>query len=332
MDYKLVIKDIESGKFEKIYFLHGEEAFFIDVISDAIIKNAMDETDRDFNQSIYYGKDTDINNLIADARGYPMGPQRRVVILKEAQDFKNIDELDMYFSAPSETTVFVVCYKYKKFDTRKKLIKSAAANGLVFKSDKIPDYKLVEWVNAYVKNSGYGITPKAAMLLAEFLGNDLGRIVNELEKLHILVEKGTVINEIHVEENIGISKDYNVFELVNAVAVRDVSKANKIVDYFNHNPKAGPLIVVVSNLFAHFSKLMRIHFLENKSRDAIANALKVHPFVAGELLNSSKIYNPKKLAANIAILHEYDLKSKGIDNVSFEEGQLMKELLFKLLN
>jgi DNA polymerase III subunit delta len=170
------------------------------------------------------------------------------------------------------------------------------------------------------------------MLLAEFLGNDLSRIVNELDKLQILVEKGTTINEIHIEENIGISKDYNVFELINAVGARNVEKANRIVDYFDHNPKATSIIVVISNLFNHYSRLMRIHFIENKSREAIAASLKVHPFVAGELVNSSKIYNPKKIAANIAVLHEYDLKSKGVGNSSFTEGQLMKELIFRLMH
>lgn len=332
MDHKQIIKDIEGGKFEKIYFLHGEEALFIDLITDAIVKHALQEHERDFNQSIIYGKEADALSLISEAKGYPMMAERRLVVVKEAQDFRGIEDLLPYFEEPSDQTILVINYKYKKYDTRKKSMKAVAKNGLVFKSDKVKEYRLPDWIKDHVISKGYSISPKASMLLAEFLGNDLSRIVNEVAKLEILVEKGTTINEIHIEENIGISKDYNVFELINAVGARNIEKANRIVDYFDHNPKATSIIVVVSNLFNHYSRLMRIHFLENKSREAIASALKVHPFVAGELLNSSKIYKPKKIAANIAVLHEYDLKSKGVNNSSFTHGQLMKELVFRLMH
>ncbi len=332
MDHLQIIKQIEAKQFEKIYFLHGEEAYYIDAITNAILANALEEHERDFNQSILYGKDTDALSLISDAKGYPMMAERRVVVLKEAQDFKGMEDLAPYFEAPSDQTIFVINHKYKNYDSRKKSIKAAAKNGLVFKSDKVPEYKLSDWIASFVKTKGFGITPKAAMLLAEFLGNDLSKIINELDKLAILVEAGTTINEIHIEENIGISKDYNVFELTNAVSVRDVSKALKIVDYFAHNPKSTSIIVVISNLFNHYSRLMKIHFLENKSKEAVAGALRVHPFVATQMIASSKIYNPKKIAANIAILHEFDLKSKGINNSSFSEGELMKEMIFRLMH
>lgn len=332
MDHKDLIKQIEAKNFEKIYFLHGEEAYYIDKITDAIIANALEDHERDFNQSILYGKDSDAGSLIAEAKGYPMMAERRLVILREAQDFKGLEDLKSYFDAPSDKTIFVINYKYKNYDSRKKAMKAVAKNGIVFKSEKIKEYRLASWIESHVKSSGYGITPKASMLLAEFLGNDLSKITNELDKLEILVEKGTVINEIHVEENIGISKDYNVFELVNAIGLRDVSKANKIVDYFVHNPKAGSIIMVVSNLFGHYSKLMKIHFLPNKSKENISGELRVHPFVASQLMNSAKIYNPKKIAANIAILHEFDLKSKGIGNSSFTHGQLMKEMVYRLMH
>lgn len=332
MDHKLIIKDIESGKFEKIYFLHGEEPLFMDLITAALIKHALQDHERDFNQTILYGKEADALSVISEAKGYPMMAERRLVVIKEAQDFKGMEDLISYFEAPNDQTILVINHKYKTYDTRKKSMKAVAKNGLVFKSEKIKEYRLPDWIKEHVISKGYSISPKASMLLAEFLGNDLSRIVNEIDKLEILVEKGTTINEIHIEENIGISKDYNVFELINAVGARNVLKANQIVDYFDHNPKATSIIVVVSNLFNHYSRLMRIHFLQNKSREAIASALKVHPFVAGELLNSSKIYNPKKIAANIAVLHEYDLKSKGVGNTSFTHGQLMKELVFRLMH
>lgn len=332
MDYNSLIKEIEAKNFEKIYFLHGEEAFYIDKITNSIVKNALEEHERDFNQSIVYGKDVEVNSLISEAKQYPMMAERRVVVLKEAQDFKAFDDLESYFNAPSDTTIFVVNYKYKNFDSRKKVMKLAGKNGVVFKSEKVAEYRLVSWIEGFVKDSGYGITPKASLLLAEFLGNDLSKITNEIDKLQILVEKGTTINEIHIEENIGISKDYNVFELINAIGLRDVSKANQIIDYFDHNPKAGSIIMVVSNLYNHFARLMKIHFLENKSKDSVAGALKVHPFVASQLMNSAKIYNPKKIAANIAILYEFDLKSKGIGNASSTHGQLMKEMTYRLMH
>jgi len=332
MEHLQIIRQIEAKQFEKIYFLHGEEAYYIDAITNAILANALEDHERDFNQTILYGKDTDALSLISDAKGYPMMAERRVVVLKEAQDFKGMEDLLAYFEAPSDQTVFVINYKYKNYDSRKKSIKAAAKNGIVFKSEKVPEYKLSDWIGNYVKTQGFGIAPKAIMLLAEFLGNDLSKIINELDKLAILVEKGTTINEIHIEENIGISKDYNVFELVNAVSVRDVTKALTIVDYFNHNPKSTSIIVVISNLFNHYSRLMKIHFLENKSKAAIAGALRVPPFVAAQMMASAKIYNPKKIAANIAILHEFDLKSKGINNSSFPEGALMKEMVFRLMH
>lgn len=304
----------------------------MDLITAAVVKHALQDHERDFNQTILYGKDADVLSLISELKGYPMMSERRLVVLKEAQDFKAMEDLVSYFESPSSQTVFVINYKYKTYDTRKKSMKSVAKNGLVFKSEKIKEYRLPDWIKEKVVSMGYSISPKACMLLAEFLGNDLSRIVNELDKLQILVEKGTTINEIHIEENIGISKDYNVFELINAIGARNVEKANRIVDYFDHNPKATSIIVVISNLFNHFSRLMRIHFIENKSRESIAASLKIHPYVAGELVNSSKIYNPKKIAANIAVLHEYDLKSKGVGNSSFTDGQLMKELIFRLMH
>lgn len=332
MNHLSIIKDIKAKKFEKIYFLHGEEAYYIDAITDAIVENALEEHERDFNQFISYGKDSEPLSIISQAKEYPMMAERRLVVLKEAQDFKGMEDLLPYFESPSDQTIFVINYKYKKYDSRKKTMKAAAKNGLVFNSEKVPEYKLVDWMSNFVKSKGFGITPKANMLLAEFLGNDLSKISNELDKLQILLEKGTTINEVHIEENIGISKDYNVFELTNAIGIRDVHKANVIVDYFSHNPKASSIVPIVSNLFNHFSRLMKIHFLGNQSREALATALKVHPFVVGQLTNSAKIYNPKKVAANIAILHEFDLKSKGIGNSTFSEGELMKEMIYRLMH
>lgn len=332
MDYKLIIKDIKAKKFEKIYFLHGEEAYFIDAISNVIEANALEEHERDFNMSVLYGKETDAISLISELNTYPMMAERRLVILKEAQYFKDLDDLEKYFEKPADTSIFVVCYKHKTYDARKKSMKAAAKNGLVFKSDKVKEYLLVDWINAHVKSIGYEITSKASTLLAEFIGNDLSRIVNEIEKLTILIPSGTQINDVHIEQNIGVSKDYNVFELTNAIQSSDSLKSFKIIQYFENNPKATDITVVISNLFRLFSNIMRIHFLPNKSQEAIAKALGVHPFVAGELLKARANFDPRKLASNIETLHEFDLKAKGVGNSSASQGELMREMIFKLLN
>lgn len=332
MDHNIVLKDIKQKKLEKVYFLHGEEPYYIDVITKALLEHVLEEHERDFNQTIVYGKEQEVTSLIADLRSYPMMSDRRLVVLKEAQEMKDIDKLEAYFENPTDTTVFVVNYKHKTFDSRKKLIKLAASNGLVYKSDKVRDYQMTDWIRSYVKTHGYEISSKATMLLVEFLGTDIGKVANELDKLSLLIQKGTTINEVHIEENIGISKDYNIFELTNSLGTYDVPKAFRIVKYFEHNPKAAPLVLVVPTLFKFFSQLMRIHFLQNKSKDAIASVLKVHPFVAGELLSSSKIYNPKKIAANMQILHEYDLKSKGVGAAGTSESELMKEMIYRLMH
>jgi DNA polymerase-3 subunit delta len=308
MDHKLVIKNIKEGRFDKIYFLHGEEPYFIDQITDAIIEHSMEDHERDFNQVILYGKEAEPLSLISELKGYPMMGQRKLVVLKEAQEFKQLDQLESYCENPSDTTIFVINYKYKTYDSRKKIIKSATKNGLLFKSEKIKDYLMSDWVQS-------------------------NRIVNEIEKLSIILEKGTAINDVHIEENIGISKDYNVFELTNALAQRDLLKALKIVDYFEHNPKATDMVVVVANLFKFFTQLMRIHFLPNKSKEAVANSLKLHPYVAGELINASRNFNPKVLARNVELLYDYDLKSKGVGSTgAVGQGDLMREMVFQLIN
>ncbi len=332
MDSKSIIKDIKAGKFLPVYVLHGDEAYYIDEISDAIQEHALEEHERDFNQSIVYGKEADLLTLISDLRSYPLMSERRLLILKEAQDFKLLEELNAYIENPLSSTVLVICHKYKAIDARKKLLKSAAKVGVIFKSDKVKEYQLVDWTLNMVKAKGFGITSKANMLLVESLGNDLSRIVNEINKLAIFIESGTTINEVHIEENIGISKDYNIYELANAVAVKDYLKAMKIVNYFDQNLKPGDFIPIYSSLFKFFTQIMRIHFLPNKSQEAVARALQIHPFVANGLLSSKNNYSPKKIAANIELLHIYDLKAKGVGNQSMPAGELMRELVFQLLH
>lgn len=332
MDHKSIIQEIKNKHFKPIYLLHGEEPYYIDLISRAIIANALEEHERDFNQSVFYGSDSEVLSIISEAKGYPMMAERRLVVIREAQDLKDFEILEKYCAKPELSTVLVIMYKGKKFDSRKKIFKEISKNGLVFSSDKLKDYQLVDWINNYLKTTDFSITPKATSLLADYLGNDLSKIINELDKLALLLQKGTTINEVHIDENIGISKDYNVFELTNAIAVRDVNKAFTIVNYFEHNPKAGELVVIIPSIFNFFFKLMRIHFSNNKSTDALIQLLKIHPFAVKELVNASKLYPPKMISRNISYLHEYDLKSKGLNNDSFSKADLMKELIYKIMH
>jgi DNA polymerase-3 subunit delta len=333
MDHKAILSSIEKKQFHPIYLFHGEEPFFIDVLSEAIVKNALEDHERDFNQTIVYGKDCVPIEVVGLSKQFPMMSERSLVVIREAQDIKKWEDFEDYFANPQPSTILVICHKHKKMDARSKAFKALAKTGIVFQSDKVKDYQLVTWIMAYVKEHGFDITDKAANLLAEFLGNDLTKIMNELEKLSILLEKGTRINDVHIEENIGISKDYNVFELVNAIGEKDILKANKIVAYFGQNPKAAHPTVIISNLFTLFSRLMEVHFLPVKTPDAVAAHQKVHPFVAKETLRQSRLHNPKKIAKNIGILKQYDLKSKGVGGYSnVSEGDLLKELVFLLLH
>jgi len=331
MEAKEIIKKIKAGNLSNLYLLHGEEPYYIDIISEAIIQHALPEHERDFNQSVLYGKDVELAALLSELKSYPMTAERRVVVLKEAQDFKQLDDLEAYFEQPNDTTVFVICYKYKFIDGRKKYLKTVLNHGVVFKSEKVREYQLSEWIQRYIKSIGYDITSKAAMLLVEFLGNDLSRIVNEVDKLSILIEKGTTINDTHIEENIGISKDYNAFELTNAVAKKDSVKAMKIVQYFEYNPKALEFSNLMAAFFKHFSQLMRIHFFPVKTKEALAQNLGLHQFVVGELLISKNLYDPKKIASVISLLHQYDLKSKGVGNANASHPELLRELVFQIM-
>lgn len=332
MDYKAILKDIRDKKFQPVYALHGEEPYFIDVIADAIVENCLEEHERDFNQTIFYGRDADALTVASEAKGFPMMAERRLVVIREAQDMKTLYDLESYIANPNPGTVLVIAHKYKSMDGKRKMMKELPKAGIVFKSEKVKDYQLTEWIAAYVKSIGFGITSKAAALLGEFLGNDLSRIVNELEKLSIVLEGGTEISDVHIEENIGISKDYNIFELTNAIAARDSLKVFQIAHYFEKNPKDHSIVMIISNLFSFYTNLMRIHFLQQKTQEAVASKLRVHPFVARQLMQTANSYPPKILAANVAVLHEYDLKSKGLGNATFTEGELMREMLYKLLS
>lgn len=329
-----ILLDLKNKIYSPVYFLYGEEAYFIDVISDYIEKNVLNDIEKEFNQTIIYGKDTDIPTLISYARRFPMMSNYQVILVKEAQDLNKLEELEPYILNAMESTLLVLCYKYEKIDRRKSLFKSIEKKGILFESARIYENKIPEWIAEYVRKQNYSISAKASFLLSEFLGNDISKIVNEISKLIINIPEKQEITEEYVERNIGISKDFNIFELQKALGKKDVFKANQIINYFGDNPRENPLVKVIPLLYSYFSKILVYSHLEDKSRNNAAAALSVNPFFVMDYQQAATKYSPAKLVSIISILREYDLKSKGVDSsgTSFPDGELMRELIFKILH
>lgn len=335
MKFEDIIAQLKKREFKPVYFLHGPEPYYIDIIVDLISSTALAEHERDFNQTVLYAKDTAPLSIVDAALRLPMMAEYNVVIVKEAQDYSKAaqwEQLEKYVENPSSSTILVFAHKYKTIDKRSRFYKVASKKALVFESESIKDYQLAAWVKNYIKEKKYQITDKAIALITEFIGNDLSRIVNELEKLFITVPQATQINEKHIEQNIGISKDYNVFELVNAVADRDIIKANKIIHYFGQNPKATHITVVLANLHSFYVKLFKVHFAKTNDLAKIASMLKVPPFVAKELLKNKMDHPAKQISRNFSLLRHYDLLAKGVGNSGGNDEELMKELIYKLLH
>lgn len=335
-----IIKDIKARKFKPVYLLHGEESYYIDQVTDYIEDKLLNDAEKGFNQTVLYGKDTDMATVLGAAKRYPMMSDYQVVIVKEAQDLKwakeegNSKEAEFvlnYFEKPLPSTILVLAFKYANFDKRKKIYKAINKSGLIFQSDPVRDYKLVPWIEDFVKEKGYKIDQQASALMAEYLGTDLSKIANEIEKLMLNVSKEVTINTDLVQKNIGISKEYNVFELQKALAVRNVLKCNQIIDYFASNPKANPTVMVLANLGGYFTKLLKYHYVQNKA-DA-ASALGVSPFFIKDYEVAARNYNTGKVFQVISLLREYDLKSKGLNSsVNVSDGELYKELIFKIIH
>jgi len=332
--YDEIIKQFKSKTLHPIYFLHGEEAFYIDSIVDTAVNSILDESERDFNQTVLYAKDTAPIAVVDDALRLPMMSEHQVVVLKEAQNYKSNhwEAFEKYFESPSPTTILIIAHKYKKLDKRSRIYKILKKNAVIFESELVKDYKLQGWISDYVKKKKFRITDKAIALVAEFVGNDLSRVVNELEKLFIVIKEGEEINEKHIEKHIGISKDYNVFELVNAVLERDIVKANKIIKYFGENPKATHITVILGSLYGLYARLFKAHFAKTNDPNQLAVALKIHPYPAKELLKNKRKHPAKMISRNFSILREYDLLAKGVGNSSTPDSELMKELVYKLLH
>lgn len=355
MTYEQIITELKNKKYRPVYFLTGEEPYFIDIISDYIIDNALAPDEKEFNQAVLYGKDIDAATIVDYAKHFPMMSNYQVVVIKEAQEVRNLipggsvkgdnyetpklkntdtkkTPFEVYIENPVPTTILVICYKYKKLDKRRSFYKVLDKKDFVFESMKLYDSQVPAWINQYLRKKKYTLTPIAAQLLNDYLGSDLSRIVNELSKLVINIPAGTQITEAHIEQNIGISKDYNSFELQNALGKRDIYKANQIAIYFASNPKENPILKTIPVIYSYFSKLLLIHCQKDKSQDGVARFLGVSPRFAGEYVEAALNYSVEKLYTIIGLMREYDLKAKGVENDSTTPGELLRELIFKILH
>ena len=335
MNFDDILRDIKAGKFSPIYFLHGEEPYFIDRIEEAVDRHALSEGEKGFNQTVLYGKDVDHLTLLDYLRRYPMMSERQVVILREAQEMKSLGELAGYFEKPMPSTVFVVCHKHKKYDMRTKLGKVLASKALVFESKKLYDNQVPDWIAAFCRAKKRSIEMPAAELIAEYLGADLAKVANELDKLALNLPAETTITANHVQEYIGISKDYNVFELQRAFALRDLAKIARIQQYFAANIRKNPLIVTIASLHAYFTKVYMLHFLQTAGDAEMSKALDLRSdFFLKEYKLAARNYPLQQTEYILHVLREYDLRAKGVDTDTTNTGdeELMKEMFFKILH
>lgn len=331
--FDTIVNNLKNKIYSPIYLLQGDEPYFIDVITDLIEKGVLDENEREFNLSIFYGKESEVGNIIDAAKSFPMMASYQVIIVKEAQSLKNIEQLEAYCKQPQPTTILVLCHKYKTVDKRKALYK-AVSKHVCFESKTLYDNQIPRWITDYLTSKKYSITPQAVNLIAECIGNDLTKIANELGKLVINVPPSQKITEKEVEENVGILKDYNTFEYVKSLITRDILKANKIVNHFISNPKEFPLVLIIGLTFNYFLKLVIIHKLtpqERANNNTVAAAIGVNPFIVPEYQTAARNYNLMKVVRIISILREYDLKAKGIDS-SLPYSEILKEMTFKILH
>ena len=333
-DVKQIVADLKEKRLKPIYFLMGEEPYYIDKISEFIEDNVLTDAEKGFNQVVLYGRDITVDDIVSNAKRFPMMSDYQVVIVKEAQDLhRTIEQLKSYVEQPQTSTVLVINYKYKTLDKRKSLHKALKKNGaVIFESKKLYENKIADWIRRVLKGNKYDISPKAAQMLVEFLGTDLSKIDNELNKLKIVLPERTQILPDHIEKNIGISKDYNNFELRKAIGFKDEVKAYKIVKYFADNPKDNPMVVTVALLYNFFSQLLKLHGLHDKSPRAVASSLKINPYFANEYITASRNFPMKKVSQVVNLLRSYDVKNKGVGAHAVPQGDLLKELLFRIFN
>ncbi len=328
-----IVAAIKKGLVKPIYFLMGEEPYYIDKISEYIENNVLDASEKGFNQVVMYGRDVTIEEIVSSAKRFPMMAEKQVIIVKEAQDLsRTIDHLLSYAQNPQPSTVLVLNYKYKKLDKRKKLYKAIEKCGVIFNSKKLYDNQVSDWIRRVLGGKNYKIEPKAAQMLVEFLGTDLSKIYNELEKLITILPEGAIISSDDIEENIGISKDFNNFELKKAVGEKQIVKANRIINYFAENPKRNPLVLTIALLNSFFTQLLQYHGLENKDKFTVAKSLGVNPYFVADYASAAAKYPMRKVSQIIGLLREADMKSKGVGANNLSQSDILKELIFKIMH
>lgn len=332
--YEEIVRNLRNKVYAPVYFLMGEEDYYIDRISDYIIDTVLTDTEKEFNLTVLYGSDTDIATIINAAKRYPMMSKYQVVAVREAQALRNLDELVYYLQKPLESTILVMCYKHGALDRRKKLVAELEKAGVLFESKKLKDAQLPGFITSYLKRKQVEIEPKASEMMAEFVGTDLNRMAGELEKLVITLPAGQRrITPEQIERNIGISKDYNNFELRNALIEKDVLKANRIIKYFEENPKNNPLQVTLAVLFNFFANLMLVYYAPDKSDRGIAAHLGLRsPWQAKDYENAMKRYTGVKVMQIVGAIRQCDAKSKGVGNSSVSDGELLRELVCFILH
>ena len=333
-----VLKALEEKQYAPLYFLQGEEPYYIDRIANYIENEILTEAEKSFNLIVAYGKDQTISELLAQARRFPMMAERQVVIMKEAQENPDLKKeecqklLVNYIKAPQPATLLVFAHKHKTLDGRKPLSKLLDQQAILVTTKKLYDSQVPAWISQYVKEKELNITEKAIRMLQEFVGNTLGRLANEIEKISINLEKGDKIDDEAVQQYIGISKEYNVFELQKALTNKDVLKANQIIQYLAANPKTNPIIPIIALLSTFFSKLLLVHHAKDKTKKNLATVLQVRPYFVDDYLLAAQHYPLQKIIDNINYLHPADLQAKGVDNPTIIERQILKELVFKLIH
>lgn len=331
--FEEIMSDLKNRIYKPVYFLAGEESYYIDLITDYIESNVLPEAEKAFNQIVLYGEDTTIQAIIETSWRFPMMSNHQVIIVKEAQSLKKIDDLLFYLEKPLLSTILVFNYKYKVLDKRTKLYKLIDSNAVYFESNRLRDYQVPPWIERYLMVKGIKAEPNASAMLTEYLGTDLHKIVNELDKLLINMPTGRQIitNEL-IEKNIGISKDYNNFELQKAVGEKNILKANMIVHYFADNPRDNPINLTIASLFSYFTKVLTYHYLTDKSKNNVASVLKINPFFVKDYETTAGKYSLRKTVEIIGLLRTYDMKSKGFGDLSTTPGDLLKELVYKILH
>ncbi|WP_372947550.1 DNA polymerase III subunit delta [Mariniphaga sp.] len=333
MEFEAIMQNLKKKVYHPIYLLQGEEPYFIDEISNYIEKNVLSEAEKGFNQTIFYGKDTEEQTIAETSWRYPMMTEKQVVIVKEAQSLKKIENLAPYAERPMSSTILVLNFKYKNLDARTKLYKAIKSKGVILTTKRLYENQVPVWIDKYLKQHEYTITPQACQILTDSLGTGLSKIANELNKLVIAVKDTNRITPEHIEKNIGLSKDFNVLELQDALAAKNVLKANKIINYFGANPQQNPIQMTIATLFGYFSKIFAYHFLKDKSEQGAIKTMGGHPFYIKKIIAASKKYNPTKLYEIMGILREYDLKSKGLGvSTLTDQAELQKEMIYKILH